>query len=81
MFIQVWRKCLDNDDIQNRFARNGIFPINEQAISSDRMFSASIALKESMDRRSPSPEPMPQTAGDEGNQDTEETDDSPFSGQ
>ena len=70
---------MDVEELRHRFSRNGIFPVNETALSPDRIFTASMALKESYDRRSPSPEPMPLGAAGP-QQEQEEQDESMFSG-
>ena len=50
---KVWRKGINQDEIICKYAQNGIFPVNAQAITADRIAAASAALKES--RKSPPP--------------------------
>ena len=50
---KVWRKGINSGEIVSKFVNNGVFPLNQNAISSERIAAASQALKEQ--QKSPSP--------------------------
>ncbi len=53
---KVWRKGITSDEIKQKFEDTGVFPINAQAISTEKILSAAHILRETQER-SPSPQP------------------------
>ena len=64
---KVWRKCFNPEEIVQKFAANGLYPLNPSAISAERIIaSASMAVRSEDEEgeQSPPPEAVNATGSD-----------------